>query len=205
MAFHEIVLPTRISLGAVGGPGFRTSIVSGAGGFEQRNQRWTYALGQWDVSYALQSEAHIAELIDFFHARRGALYGFRFKDFVDYQATRESCSPATGDAVETEFQLAKQYTDAGDSYTRLISKPTRGTQILVYVNDVRQMSGWSLDDTTGLITFGSAPADGATVKATYSFEVPVRFDTDRMPRMADLRDRTTWRNIPVTELRVAAA
>ena len=41
---------------------------------------------------------------------------------------------------------------------------------------------WSCDTTTGLVTFagGSIPADGATVTAGFTFDVPVRFDTDHL-------------------------
>jgi uncharacterized protein (TIGR02217 family) len=41
---------------------------------------------------------------------------------------------------------------------------------------------FSVDTTTGLVTFapGHVPATGASVTAGFEFDVPVRFDTDRL-------------------------
>ena len=36
------------------------------------------------------------------------------------------------------------------------------------------------DVATGLVTFASAPADGAAITAGFEFDVPVRFDTDSL-------------------------
>ena len=38
--------------------------------------------------------------------------------------------------------------------------------------------GWSIDTTTGQVTFTAAPANGAVITAGFQFDVPVRFDTD---------------------------
>ena len=40
-------------------------------------------------------------------------------------------------------------------------------------------SGWSLG-AKGVIEFEDAPADGASVRAGYRFDVPVRFAEDRL-------------------------
>ena len=45
---------------------------------------------------------------------------------------------------------------------------------------VEQSSGWSVDTTTGLVTFASAPAPGTAITAGFEFDVPVRFDTDSL-------------------------
>lgn len=38
----------------------------------------------------------------------------------------------------------------------------------------------SLDQTTGIVTFTTAPENGAIITANFKFDVPVRFDTDMM-------------------------
>jgi uncharacterized phage protein (TIGR02218 family) len=51
----------------------------------------------------------------------------------------------------------------------------------VAVNGTELAPGaFSVDATTGLVTLGVAPAAGVTVTAGFVFDVPVRFDTDRI-------------------------
>jgi hypothetical protein len=62
---------------------------------------------------------------------------------------------------------------------RTITKPVAGT-VKVYLDDVEQLSGGSVDTTTGLVTFSVPPAVGVEITADFAFDVPVRFDTDHM-------------------------
>jgi uncharacterized protein (TIGR02217 family) len=41
-----------------------------------------------------------------------------------------------------------------------------------------ETADFSLDTTTGLVTFVDAPASGARITAGFRFDTPVRFDTD---------------------------
>ena len=123
------------------------------------------ARGRWDVASGLKKQAQIDELIAFFRARRGKAYGFRFKDWTDYKATGELLG--TGDDALTEFQLVKHYPSGSMIEIRTIIKPVAGT-VKVYVDGVEQLSGWSVDTTTGLVTFGTAPAVGVEVSADSS-------------------------------------
>ena len=41
-------------------------------------------------------------------------------------------------------------------------------------------AGVTVDPTTGLVTFAVAPADGSVLTAGFAFDVPVRFDADRL-------------------------
>ena len=43
-----------------------------------------------------------------------------------------------------------------------------------------QLPGWSVDTTTGFVTFSTPPALEVEVTADFEFDVPVRFDTDHM-------------------------
>ena len=130
----------------------------------------------WDVASGLKKQAQIDELIAFFRARRGKAYGFRFKDWTDYKASGQLLG--TGDDVLTQFQLVKHYPSGSVIEVRTITKPVAGT-VKVYLDGVEQLSGWSVDTTTGLVTFSTAPALGVEVTADFEFDVPVRFDTDQ--------------------------
>jgi uncharacterized protein (TIGR02217 family) len=162
--------------GTAGGPEFATTVVATGSGHEKRNVNWAEARGRWDVASGLKKQAQIDELIAFFRARRGKAYGFRFKDWTDYKASDQLLG--TGDGALT-FQLLNHYPSGSVIEVRTITKPVAGT-VRIYKDSVEQLSGWSVDTTTGLVTFSTAPALGVEVTADFEFDVAVRFDTDHM-------------------------
>jgi uncharacterized protein (TIGR02217 family) len=153
-------------------------------GHEQRNIDWQEARAEYDVGSGLRNNADLAALITFYRARQGRAYGFRFKDWTDYRSTVNGELPApndqalgNGDGDATTFQLVKRYTSGAVSYVRPIRKPVAGT-VRVAINGIEQMSGWSVDTTTGVVTFATPPASGAAIAAGFEFDVPVRFRDD---------------------------
>ena len=52
--------------------------------------------------------------------------------------------------------------------------------MLIAVGGTPVAEGWTVDTTNGQVTFSSAPADGAAITAGFQFDVPVRFDTDKL-------------------------
>ena len=56
----------------------------------------------------------------------------------------------------------------------------------VALDGVEALSGWSVNATTGVVTFAAPPATGALVTAGFEFDAPVRFDTDRLDVTWDL-------------------
>ncbi len=88
-----------------------------------------------------------------------------------------------GDGTRAAFQLCKTYGTAFAPYVRAIAKPVAGS-VLVAVAGALRTAGthYDVEATTGLVTFrpGAIPAAGAAVTAGFSFDVPVRFDTDRL-------------------------
>ena len=86
MAFHEVRFPDNISRGARGGPERRTQIVEMASGDEERNGSWADSRRRYDASYGIRKADDLAAVIAFFEARRGRLYGFRWKDWADYKS-----------------------------------------------------------------------------------------------------------------------
>ncbi len=208
-AFHEVRFPTAISYGAVGGPAFRTTIFTRQSGFEDRNVEWSYARAEYDVAMAIKTQAELDEVRAFFFARRGRAYGFRFKDWSDYKSCTAIQTPAasdqvlgTGDGSETEFQLIKLYDDDENPYVRPITKPVQGS-VSVTVNGVAQTVGVdvTVDTTTGLLTFASAPTSGHVIRAGFQFDVPVRFNTDQMMSTLEDYNVNTWGQIPLVEVR----
>ena len=64
-----------------------------------------------------------------------------------------------------------------------------------------RMSGWSLDATTGTVTFTTAPGNGVIVRAGFEFDVPVRFDTDMLDVTLDIERLGSITSIPLLEIR----
>ena len=186
MNFHEVRFPLPVAFHSTGGPVRKTEIVTLGSGYEERNAVWAGSRRSFDVGSGIRTLDDLSAAIAFFEARMGRLYGFRFKDFADFQSCAPGAAPApgdqplgTGDGTKTVFQLAKTYTSGPASWARAIRKPVDGT-VRVAVAGTEMTSGFSCDATTGLVTFDDAPASGAALTAGYQFDCAVRFDTDSL-------------------------
>jgi uncharacterized protein (TIGR02217 family) len=178
--------PDDISQGSKGGPEYNTTIVVVKSGHEKRIANWTYPRHVYDVAYGVKSQDDLESLIDYFHVAGGMSQPFRYKDWLDYKSVHTDQTPSatdqtigTGDNSETDFQLVKNYVKGSYSRQRLIAKPVSGT-VLISIDDVAQGSGWSVDTTTGIVTFDTAPATDEVIKAGFEFDVPVRFESDEL-------------------------
>ncbi|MBW7057546.1 DUF2460 domain-containing protein [Paracoccus bogoriensis] len=207
MAFHDIRFPDNISRGARGGPERRTQIVELANGEEERNSPWANSRRRYDAAYGIRRADDLAAVIAFFEARRGRLYGFRWKDWADHKSCLPSAQPGPvdqligqGDGTGTEFQLVKAYTSGAQSWARIITKPVAAT-VTIALGGVAQPSGWSVDLLTGIVTFAAPPAPGVSVTAGFEFDVPVRFDTDELPVTLDIERLGSITSIPLVEIR----
>jgi len=207
MAFHEVRFPDNISRGARGGPRRLTQVIELASGDEERNGSWANSRRVYDVSYGIRNANDLDSVVHFFESRMGRLYGFRFKDWLDYK----SCKPmqislpmdqviGTGDGSQTQFQLVKVYASGAQSWTRTITKPVADT-VRVALAGVEQASGWSVSTSTGIVTFSAAPGVGVTVTAGFQFDVPVRFDTDQLDVTLDIERLGSIPSIPLIEVR----
>ena len=173
--------PTDIAYGSEGGPEFSTEVIELGNQSEQRNVNWEYPREKWNVAYGVKRAEQLDALNAFFMAMRGRATGFRFKNHADFEAVKSPIVPVPGSGAS--FQLAKVYSVGGSSLRRKISKPVSGT-VHVFVGGEEVMSGWTVDATTGVLTFdgGSEPDSGVEVTASFAFDVPCRFDTDYLPQ-----------------------
>lgn len=199
MAFVEIRFPTDIAYGSAGGPVYSTDIVITRSGHEQRNSNWAEARARYDVAHGVKNQTQLNTLIAFFRARKGRADGFRFKDWTDFAATAQIIG--TGDGATSQFQLIKTYENGSVIETRTISKPVDGT-VNIYLDGVSENSAnYSVNTLNGIITFNTEPADGVEISADFEFDVPVRFDTDRLSASIDAYGSNSWNNIPLVEIR----
>ena len=103
------------------------------------------------------------------------------------------------------FQLTKTYGSAFNPWTRDIRKPVAGP-VLIAVAGATQAPGtaYSVDHTTGIVTFqpGHIPAVGQAITAGFEFNVPVRFDTDRLEINLQGFRHGAIPSIPIVEIRL---
>ena len=210
MSFHEVQFPTSLSFGSVGGPERVTEIVTLANGFEERNTPWADSRRRYDAGMGMRSLSDIDTLIAFFEARRGQLYGFRWKDWSDYRSsgslaevTFDDQVIGTGDGVTTAFSLIKTYRSGEAFYARRIRKPVQGTILAGIQGDVKaEAVDFTVDLTTGVLTFAEPPGPGATVTAGFEFDVPVRFGTDSIQSSVASFKAGEIPNVPIIEVRL---
>lgn len=198
MAFIETPrFPDDIAYGSSGGPEFKTFVFEGQSGIEQRHQAWSRHRSRYDVSYGIRDKTDMDTVRAFFYNMKGRANGFRFKDWGDYELTAEQIG--TGDTTTTVFPITKTYTSGAQTYVRRIFKPVSGIQ--VFVNGVLQTitTHYTIDLTTGIITFVSAPA-AVPITVTGEFDVPVRFDTDVLAASHEGYLTEAWGSIPLVEI-----
>jgi uncharacterized protein (TIGR02217 family) len=161
-----------------------------------------------DLSLLDPEHQRLGPLIDFIRARRGSTHGFRLWDYADHSTNalhigEISAVDATarheigvGDGTTTVFSLAKTYTESGESVVRRIEKPMRVAEANLFTkvpylrNATRTVWVWSdgslqtegvnytLDYSTGKITFGTAPTAAKVIEWAGYFVVPVHLGAE---------------------------
>ncbi|WDR06395.1 DUF2460 domain-containing protein [Devosia rhodophyticola] len=204
MAFHAVRFPLDIALGARGGPERRTDIVTLASGAEERNSRWALSRRRYNAGYGVKSRADMQAVLAFFEERRGRFHGFLWRDGLDFSSGATVPMPTdqaigTGDGSTTHFQLTKQYGASFDPFLRPITKPVVGS-VRVAADGVEATGGWTVNADTGVVEFATAPSAGAVITAGFLFDVPVRFDTDRLDIELTSFDGAEVPSIPLVEI-----
>ncbi|MEM7517307.1 MAG: DUF2460 domain-containing protein [Planctomycetota bacterium] len=182
-AFHDVLFPASVSLGARGGPSRRTDIVRLGSGHEVRRARWSQSLRRWDVSVGIKSFEDAEAVLAFFEAREARRYSFRFRDPVDHSSASGGADPSPldqalgiGDGAATSFALRKAY----GSVSRIVDLAD-DTSVRVAIDGVESdPAAWQLTAERNRVVFDEPPTAGAAVTAGFLFDVPVRFDDDQL-------------------------
>ncbi len=185
MSFHDVRLPARLAFGSTGGVERRTEIVTLTSGHERRSSPWAAGRRRWLIGAQLRSLSDMATLVAFFEARRGRLFGFRYRDFSDDRSCLPGQNPqatdqtlGVGDGSQTVFALIKSYGVGVDAFERRITRPIADSVRAAVDGSELDPAQFNVED--GTVALAEAPGAGAIVSAGFYFDVPVRFDTDRI-------------------------
>lgn len=183
MAHHDIEFVLPSSFGMVQSWTYSTQITRTQSGSDQRVGKWAELLYGATLVYNNARPADLFYLVNWFGALGGEEDSFLIALPLD-RDTAQSPGAAvtfddvvlgTGDGATTTFQLRKGYTFGGTvTRYRQIRKPRSGT-VLCSVNGV-QTTAFSVDLTTGVVTFDTAPPASQTVAAGCEFLVAMRIN-----------------------------
>jgi len=207
MGFHSVRFPLDIALGAHGGPERKTDIVTLRSGHEERNSRWQGSRRRYNASYGVKSRADMYQILSFFEERRGRFHAFLWRDALDYSSNGGDGAPSpldqtigSGDGATTDFQLVKRYGGGFDPYDRLITKPDAASVRIAVDGAELDAGDFTVDSVTGIVSLAPVPSAGQTIAAGFEFDVPVRFDTDRLDVDLTSFDAADVPNIPLVEV-----
>lgn len=198
-------LSRDIEVGAKARPRYSTDVVTTDGGYEFRTSRWAYPLFGFEFTIEPGNQADdsadpssqtLKEFVDLWHACGGRYNTFKFRHWSDYIATGSAI--ATGDGTTVAFQLYRTYTAGAVTRTRKITRPVQGS-VVAYVAGVP--TAVTVNEGTGVITFGSAPANGAAITADFQFDIPVRFGDDELEMVALMTDLDQAVSVTLMEVR----
>lgn len=183
MAFDDLLFPLELAA-LTPKTTWQTTVVVMASGAEQRNVGWSDARRQYDASTAQTlTLTNLRSIEKFFNARRGRGRAFKLRDRSCFSASTETFG--TGDGSTTAFQLSIADGDSGNAYTREIYLIEAATySIFDNATPVTEGAGagkFTINTSTGVVTFGTAPVAGHTLTWTGQFYIPVRFEIDSFP------------------------
>ncbi|TNE75555.1 MAG: hypothetical protein EP334_10080 [Gammaproteobacteria bacterium] len=134
---------------------------------EYRSLRHPYPRLSMDLPFDGRTETWLYDALVDIYRRSGGVYGgLRWKNPSDYSTKDRSGTPTYNDQACTLisagiYQATKWYGTEGDSTAtrRRLRKPVAGSVLVGirddYNNPVQQTNGWTVDTTTGQITFAA--------------------------------------------------
>lgn len=159
--FLEERLTHAVRYGSSWGDEFDVEVVATSSGQEYRRLRHPLPRRYFNVDYVMETDAFGAQVLDLYQRCYGMYAGFRVRAEDDYKTSAgvvtafdQTLEVVTAGSV---YQLVKSY-GAGTPISigrpvRTIYKPVAGT-VLIGIDAMSQPSAmWSVDTTTGRVTF----------------------------------------------------
>jgi uncharacterized protein (TIGR02217 family) len=173
MNYHDVKIPDFISICSKGGPCFSTKIATTHSGREIRIIEKEYALQKYTISNCLLNQSQFNEFNNFFRARFGMLYCFRFKDFADYKV--EKAIVAKYSSQVTNFKFQKIYQNGVYTYVRNIIRPIYNS-VRVLINETEIAP--KIDYNNFSFSIDKALGANEVLSISFDYDVNVRFCSD---------------------------
>ena len=178
MSFVEFRLDAGLIIyDSAGGPESRTDEAKFEHGGSVRSPGREVALFSGDVGSRRVLEPELATIIRCRRAVKGKAYGFRWKDWGDFNLDRGD-SRLTATALALTFQINKISAWGGLEEVRPIVKPVAAT-VRVWRNAIEVTSSMSVDLTKGRVTL-AAWTLGDILECSCEFDLAVKFSSDKM-------------------------
>lgn len=182
MAHFEVEFTLPSSFGMTQGWAYSTQISETQSGTDQRLSKWEGLRYSAKLTYTNKVPEDLFYLVNWFGALGGESDSFLIALPLDNNTAKSAVAPVafddveigTGDGATTTFQLRKRYAFGAAVRYRTIKKPRVNTT-LCGVNGV-QTSAFTVDTTTGIVTFDTAPPAGQSVTAGCEFLVAMRIN-----------------------------
>ncbi len=165
-AFLEERLSVAVRYGASYGDDYAVEITKTKNDSEYRQLLHPFPVRYFEFAYDVRANSLYSEIANIYHRAFGRYAGFRVKCLDDYSTNGQTSAPTAFDqnlneitAGET-YQLLKAYgigatpLSIGLPY-RIIYKPVTGTTLVGIGGTVMNPTWWSVDTTTGVITFAA--------------------------------------------------
>lgn len=168
-----------------------------------------------NVDMALMTPADLLYLLRIWRGGYGNAVGFRVRIPHDYYVTLESFATGNGvlttfnlyvtytrPGVTARQDVRRIIKPVNDTPARLTNLGGAGGSVRLYEPDgttarvitypfkiyfgaVEQTTGWTVNNTTGVVTFSVAPPNGTIIKWSGEFDVPMRFVDNSLPLRPD--------------------
>jgi uncharacterized protein (TIGR02217 family) len=185
--FLEERLSVNVLVGASYNDEYDVEITQTASGSEYRRLVHGFPMRMFSISYAELDQSLWAEILNLYHRAYGMFAGFRVKAIDDYSTNDRTGTPTNLDqslktiTAGAVYQLQVAYGAGGTPLSigrpvRTIFKPVAGTTVIA-VNGVAATTGWTVNTTTGRVTFSPTIATNSVVTGGCQYDIPCRFNS----------------------------
>lgn len=188
--FEDVYLdPCVPGYPCISSPRWMTRIVQVDSGAEQVEQRWEHPLHRFTLPEAVRDMDTFNSVRDHWLVMRGPAKTWPWRDPLDFASvnlkmpnkaptiTNMDQQIGVGDGFTRSFQLVRTYTRGSATYTRRIVLPVVSS-MLVSIDGVAQLGGWTVSRPGGVLTFDTPPEDVSIIRVGFLFDCLVRFEND---------------------------
>lgn len=175
-AFLEERLSVAVKYGASYGDAYSVEITKTKNGSEYRSLLHPFPVREFHFEFDAKAATLYQNIANTYHRAFGTYAGFRVKCLDDYTTNAQTNSPTAFDqalatiSLGATYQLQKVYGEGGTPLSigrpyRTIFKPVTGTVLIGIAGVIIRSADWSVDTTTGIITFAADVTTGIAINA----------------------------------------